>query len=165
MFFVQGRPLRSMHDAFHRSESRLRLHLPGVAERTAPLAETKYQRGFSIKNLSALVSSRILGNPSFFVPSFPNLFTFFRIFLSLLSSLLFSSFLFFSFFFFLFLFFFFFFPFFFLPFPLFFLFFPSFSSFFFPFFSLFFSFSFSIASYGKKPFFLSISPEPLGSFL
>ena len=56
------------------------------------------QRGFSKKNLSTLVSSRILGNPSFFVPSFPNLFTFFRIFLSLLSSLLFSSFFFFSFF-------------------------------------------------------------------
>ena len=104
------------------------------------------QRGFSKKNLSTLVSSRILGNPSFFVPSFPNLFTFFRIFLSLLSSLLFSSF-FFSLFF---LFFFFLFFLFFLSFSFFFSFFSSFSSFFFPFFPLFFSFSFSIASYGKK---------------
>ena len=71
------------------------------------------QRGFSKKNLSTLVSSRILGNPSFFVPSFPNLFTFFRIFLSLLSSVLFSSFFFSLFFLFFFFLFFSFFPFFF----------------------------------------------------
>ena len=108
------------------------------------------QRGFSKKNLSTLVSSRILGNPSFFVPSFPNLFTFFRIFLSLLSSLLFSSFFFSLFFLFFFFPFFSFFPFFFL----FFLFFSSFSSFFFPFFPLFFSFPFLLPPMEKKPLFL-----------
>ena len=110
------------------------------------------QRGFSKKNLSTLVSSRILGNPSFFRSFFSESFHFFSYFS--LSSFFSSLFLFFFFLFFFSSFFFLFFLFF-LSFFFFFSFFSSFSSFFFPFFPLFFSFSFSIASYGKKAFFLN----------